>query len=385
MKRFAHAFFVALLVVLLAAAGAVVYAVRHSSDIFINQIERCLGVKAAAAEVRYVFPSTILIRDLRVGDQLKADGLLVTPSIAGFFLKRAVVFNEILVTAPDARVVRRSDKTLDFGLPASCGPVPAPQGPPPQAPAAAAKKALPIYVSHLKVLNGRVTFIDEAVGTPPFRADLLDIRIEARRASLLEPLRLKVEAAARLEGENEEAAPGRLIGTGEYDLRTRNGTARLDVTDVALTLFEPYYVEYLQKRIQSGKATLGGDFRVDGNDLSGDCRLSLDGMDFQEPQAQEAGGTPSEQPQGASWDDVKNAAIPLLFSAVGEASFEFSFRTRLDRPRFENVKMKGVFAKPQSLGALAVEGAKAPSGEGFKKISEEFEALGRKFKEMFDF
>jgi len=387
MRKFFRFFVVFCLLVFLVAAGAVVYAVRNSSDILITQIERHLGVKASAAGVRYVFPSTLVISDLRVGDQIKVEGLLIAPSLIGFFQKRAVVFNEILVTGPEVRVVRRSDETIDIGLPLPSEPAAppsqqAPQEMPPKeaAPLSAPdeQKTQPVYVEHLRVLNGRVTFIDESGGAPPFRADLVDIRAEARRASLLEPLRMKAEVSARLEGEGEGVEPGELRGTGEYDIGTRKGTACLDLTRVPLVFFQRYYDEYVSKRIASGTLTAGGDFRVDGNDLFGDCRLSLENMAFQKEGEEDA-------QKGKTWKDIGTLVASSMFLAAGETTFDVSFRTRLDRPRFENVKMKGVFAKPESLAPFAVEGALEGKVEDFKKIGEEFEAVGREFKKMFDF
>ena len=386
MKRTIRVFIVSFLVILLAAAGAAVYAIRHSSEILITQIEKNLGVKASAAEVTYLFPSTVLIRDLRVGDQIEVERLVITPSIVGFFQKKAIVFNEILVTSPRVRVVRRADETIDVGLPQPKEPPAAPEkpsrAPAPSSGAAGPKKKAPsVYVEHLRVIAGRVAFVDEALGTtPPFRADVVDIRLETKRVSLLEPMRLQFELSAKV-GEGEGVDPGRLDGTGQYDLLARNGTARLDVVRVPLALFEPYYAKYVKKKIQAGTVTVGGDFRVEGNDLAGDCRISLEGMAFQEETPEDG----EAAKKGRTWKDIGKMVVSSMFLAAGETTFDVTFKSRLDRPRFENVKLKGSFSKPESLAPFAVEGAKVPSVEEFKKIGKEFEAIGKEFKEMFDF
>jgi len=405
MARLFKILFVFLLVIGLAAAGIVAYGLSHSRGLLISQIEKNLGVKASVAEVRYIFPWSLLVRDLRFGDQVAFGRLLVTPSLMGFFRKKAFVFNDVLITSPRVRVVRRSDETIDIGLPLPAGPAGAPskETPPQEAPSPSASQEVPVpsppagtrrevppvYVEHLKVIDGQVIFIDEALGSDPaFRVEATDVRLEVRRVSMLEPGRMNVAVSGVLgpnEGAAPGAAPGRLAGTGEVDLRTRNGTLRLDVTAVPLTLFGPYYVKYLKKKIQTGTATLGADFRVAGNDLAGDCRVSLDGMAFQEPEAQGAAADASpDRQQETSSGDLKDAAFTLLFSAMGQASFEFSFKTRLDRPRFENVKIKGIFMQPRTLAPLV----RQPSGETveeFKKIGKEFEAVGKEFKKIFDF
>ena len=385
MAKLLRIFLIFLLLIVLVAAGAAVYAIRHSSDVLITQIEKNLGVKASVAEVTYLFPSTIVIRDLRVGDQIEVERLVITPSIIGFFQKKTIVFNEILITSPRVRVVRRADETIDVGLPQSKEPPAAPEKPsrapaPASGPAGPKKKAPSVYVEHLRVIDGRVAFVDEALGTtPPFRADVVDIRLETKRVSLLEPMRLQFELSVKV-GEGEGVVPGRLDGTGQYDLLARKGTARLDVVRVPLVLFEPYYAKYVKKKIQAGTVTVGGDFRVDGNDLAGDCRISLEGMAFQE-ETPEDGDTAKK---GKTWKDIGKLVVSSMFLAAGETTFDVSFKTRLDRPRFENVKLKGSFSKPGSLAPFAVEGSGA-SVEDFKKIGEEFEAIGKEFKKMFDF
>jgi hypothetical protein len=113
MSRLVFRLLVCVVIVGLIIGGAVVYVLTHSCDILMTRIEKELGVPASAAEVTYLFPTTVRIRSLRVGEQLEADLLLITPSVVGFFQRKTVVFNEILITRPRVRVVRRPDKTVD--------------------------------------------------------------------------------------------------------------------------------------------------------------------------------------------------------------------------------------------------------------------------------
>jgi len=388
MKKVLRVLLISSLVVGLLVAGASIYVIRHSSDILITLIEKNLGVKAAASEVKYLFPSGILIRGLRIGDQIDVDRLVIQPSIVGFFQKKAVVFNEILVTSPRVRVVRRIDDEIDVGLPKPPEPPKVPEAPaessaptaPPPASSRPKEKAPLVYVEHFRIIDGRVAFVDEALGaTPPFRVDIVDIQVETKRVSLLEPMRLQLELSARV-GEGEGVVPGRLDGKGQYDLLGREGTARLDITQVPLALFQPYYAKYIKKDIQSGTVTVGGDFTFEGNDLAGDCKISLEEMAFQEetPEGDDAAD------KGRSWKDIGKMVVSSMFLAAGETTFNISFKTRLDRPRFENVKMKGSFSKPASLAPSAVEGGEV-SVEDFKEIGKKFEAVGKEFKKIFDF
>ncbi len=383
MAKFLRVFLVFLLLVLLAAAGAAVYVLRHSTDILITQLEKNLGVAVSAGDVAVHFPSTIEIQDLHVGDQLEAERLLITPSIAGFFLKKAVVFDRVWLTRPRVRLVRRADETLDVGLPQRPRPAeaPSPEGVPAGRPEEG-RRPVPVIVEHLKIVDGRFTFIDEAVADPPFSFDIVDIQLETQRVSPLKPLRQKIDMEAQV-GVSPGVASGRLTGKGEYDILSRQGTGRLDLTDVPLMLFEPYYVRYFGKPVRSGAGTLGSDVRVDGNDITLDGQISLSGVAFEEPSAS---GAPDKM---TSWKDLGQAMLSRIFFPEGDTVIALSVTTHLDRPRFENVKIKG-----GSLGSGAVQAPVPPpfaaegagvSVEDLKKIGKEFEAVGKKFKEMFDF
>ncbi|MGE5279319.1 MAG: DUF748 domain-containing protein [Deltaproteobacteria bacterium] len=374
MRRGAYRLFVFFLALALAAAAAAAYAVRHSSSLLLTQIEKQLGVKASAAEVKLVFPATVVIRDLRAGDRLSVERLVITPSILGFFLKRSVVFDEILATRPVVRVLRRADASFDLGLPPKTEPEAKPKAKPEAKPedrpkaTTPRKKTPPVFIGHLKVADGRITFIDETTN-PPARIDLVDIQLESRRVRALEPQRMKIDAAAQV-GDG----PGRLLGSAEYGIATRRGSGRLDITGVPLALLEPYYIHYSKRPVRSGSAGWESVFRVDGNDVTVDASVSLSGVAFEEPVPADAGeGT-------TSWRQVGEAMLAYFFLPEGDSVISLSVATHLDKPRFENVRVKG-----GSLGAAATQGVFIPpaAADDLKKIGKSFTAVGKELKKMF--
>ena len=378
--------------------GAVVYVLRQSCDILMARVEKELGVPASAAEVTYLFPSTIRIRGLRVGKQLEADLLLITPSVVGFFQRKTVVFNEILILRPRVRLVRRPNKTVDVGLPSSGEPPAAepaklPAETPAEPPAPSPKEAeptsapaetktdipLPFYVEHLKITDGRVTFIDESLGEePPLHVDVTDVQLETRRASLLDPFRIVMDCSAKV-GEGEGIVPGQLTGSGQADLLRRTGTGRLDIAAAPMKMFEPYFFKYTKKKLLTGTATVSADFRGEGNDVSGDCRVVLGGMSFQEPEPAQGQGE-----EGMSWKDFGAAMLSSLFFSQGGITFDISFSTHLDKPRFENVKLKGALM-PAGIMGMMKDPSLPQSGDDIKKIGKGFEAIGKEFKKKYGF
>jgi hypothetical protein len=234
-------------------------------------------------------------------------------------------------------------------------------------------------VEHLKITDGRVTFIDEALKTePPFRADVTDVQVETRRASLLEPFRIVIACSAKV-GEGEGIVPGQLTGSGQANLLKRTGTGRLDIAAVSMKMFEPYFFKYTKKKLLTGTATVSADFRGEGNDVSGDCRVVLGGMSFQEPEPAQG-----QEKEGMSWKDFGAAMLSSLFFSPSGITFEISFSTHLDKPRFENVKLRGAFT-PFGIIGTAEDKLLPQGGDDIKKIGEGFEAIGKEFKKKYGF
>ena len=76
----------------------------------------------------------------------------------------------------------------------------------------------------------------------------------------------------------------------------------------------------------------------------------------------------------------------IIFSSIlpsqGKVVFDFSVHTKMDRPKFEHVKLKGTFLQSM-MGGLSVKSSSGQSIEDFKQIGDQFKAIGKEFKKAF--
>ena len=117
---------------------------------------------------------------------------------------------------------------------------------------------------------------------------------------------------------------------------------------------------------------LAAYLRSKNNDLKADCHLELSQISFKQmPEP----ASPSEE-TNAKTEDLTYLVFDSLLSSQGGLVLDFSVRTKMDRPRFEHIKVKGAFL--QSLGA------QMPQATGdYKEIGKQFKSIGKQFKSMF--
>jgi hypothetical protein len=119
---------------------------------------------------------------------------------------------------------------------------------------------------------------------------------------------------------------------------------------------------------------LTGAFKSKDNDLNVDCHVELNNISFVESEVSPEGEKELEV------RDLTHLAFDSMLSAEGGIVFNFSFRTKMNLPRFENIKIKGNFFQSKIQAALSNP---EKTAEDFKKMGEEFKAIGKEFKKMF--
>ncbi|HAJ57333.1 MAG TPA: hypothetical protein DCL35_06140 [Candidatus Omnitrophica bacterium] len=374
-------FLIILVVIILAVAGISAYVAVNARAILVTQLEKNLGIKIEIEDLRVALPKTIIAEGVVISDSLKVRRLEVTPSLIGL-LKGDVGFNSIVIEGPQVTVTRNADNSFDYGLPVIKA-KPSVQAPkidqkaPEKASASAPepqKKAPDIYISKLLVRNASVTFIDKAlVDQPPFVIKCFPVGLEVSRISLAQPSRMQATGQGSiLSGDGSQV--GRVIISGWVDPARLDMDARLEVQDGKLAYFRPYYKKYVKNELESGDANITVLARSKSNDMTADCHIEVTGVAFKKAQD-------TEQRVVRDFGDVADMAFDSLLGSEGKTAFDFSIRTKMSEPKFENIKFKGNFFKGRVEAVLS----KPPQEtiKDFKKIGEEFEAIGKQFKDIF--
>jgi len=345
-------------VVLLLGAG-LVYVVLNARGIILPRLEKSLGVSVSASAIRLSWPLAAQMDDLVVGQTIKVKRVVVVPGFTGLFTI-GMVFDRIVFQGPYVKVTRTGKDTFDFGLP-SAGDRKKPQA--------------SFVVRRIILKGGRVEFVDQSLDGRPFTLYVDDLNAEARQASLMQPTRIRFRASAFVKTTKEEKV-ATLQGNGWIDWIPKDGDAVVALKDADLTYLEPYYRQYLQKDLQSGHLQAQASMKAVHNELKVDTHVELMDIAFK----QEAPAAEGAQEQPKDTKDLTYLAFDSILSSEGKAVFDFSITTKLDHPKFEHLKIKGSF-----LGSRIQAAVTNPQEtiEQYKKVGEQFEAIGKEFKKMF--
>lgn len=372
-----------LIVLVLAIAGISVYVATNARAILVTQLERNLGIRLEIEALRVALPDTIIAEGVALSDTLKIKRLQVTPSLIGL-LQGEAGFNSIIAEGLEATVTRNADNTFDYGLPVvkalpSAQPPQAPLKEPEAAQAPAAQKEQPpsVYIKELLVKEASVTFIDKSlVGQGPFVIKCVPLDIFVSRFSLAHASRMQVSGQGRL-----AAVDGKDVGTvkvsGWFDPFKRDMDAGLTLESGRIVHFAPYYKPYFNRDLASGNVAAHVDARSKDNALTADVHIALANVGFKQPEGAVEG-------QGEQQADLENFGFMVfdsLLSSEGGIDIDFTVRTKMDAPKFENVSFKGNFFQNRIKATFS----KPPQEtvEDFKKVGEQFEAIGKEFKKIF--
>ena len=370
-KKIAKIILIVLVVIVFVFMAVSAYLLVKGRNIFLSEIQKSLGVKVTASHVGVILPFYLSVEGLQIGDTIKVDKLVACLSLWSL-IRGDIVLNLLELERPQLTMVRHEDNTFDFGLPLGKKT----EGVPGTGTVASAKKGTGkkkiFYATKIKIRDGRIDFIDKRVSpNSPYGLKFSNINLDAFRASVFQPSRVQFKGDGRLTNP-ENAAVGEATILGWADLLAKDIDIQLSLTDVQLISFEPYYKKFLKKKLDSGRMRLAADLRSKNNDLKADCHLELSQISFKQmPEP----ASPSEE-TNAKTEDLTYLVFDSLLSSQGGLVLDFSVHTKMDRPRFEHIKVKGAFL--QSLGA------QMPQATGdYKEIGKQFKSIGKQFKSMF--
>jgi hypothetical protein len=379
MKKWLRISVIFIIFVILVIVSVSVYVTANGRTILLSQLEKNLGIKVQLSSLKVVFPATIVAEGLELSDTLKVKRLVVVPSVIGL-LRGDVIFNFLAIEQLQMTVTHNSDDSFDFGLPAIKA-----QQPQVVLPGKAeeavkketkAKKPLRFYVNKLDILDAHIEFVDKGlVGQPPFVIKCSSLNLNVFRPSLLQLFRMQFNGQGDLLSQDDSQI-GRVILAGWADPVNLDMDAKA-VVQGKLVHFSPYYKKFVKRDLESGDADITVVARSKSNDMIADCHIEFTNVAFKK--TEQSQGAEQEAPKDFS--NMSALAFNSFFGAEGKTTFDFTVRTKMDRPKFENVTFKGNFFQNRVEAVFS----KPPQEtiEDFKKVGEEFEAIGKQFKEIF--
>ena len=116
--------------------------IAFGKAIVVGQIEQNLKLKANLERISFSLPLSVSIRGLEVGNLFKADSISLSPSLLGF-LAGKIVLNELKIIKPEITLVKDAEGKINLPVLEAKG------------------KQPPLLLAGLKVIEGKLTFIDK--------------------------------------------------------------------------------------------------------------------------------------------------------------------------------------------------------------------------------
>ena len=344
-----------LVVIVLIFAGVAVYFLANAKRIVLSKMEESLGVPVQATAFRMTWPLSVEIEGLTVGKNIQVQRLQVVPGLAGM-LSGGLVFDSILIDRPAVKVVRSANNAIDIGLPAC-----------------KQQSKVSFVMRKLDVESGKVEFVDASFAQP-LTLFVDQIKAHAKQASLVQLTHIDFDASAsvtNVRGERAALAEAK----GWIDWLPKDLNATITISAVDMPSFSPYLKQRIKRDIQTGNAQATADLKAEHNDLKAQCHVELSNVSFRVEGEAAAG-------QGVvpNFSDMTSLTLNSFLSAEGGAVFDFSIRTKLDHPKFENLKIKGSFLQSQIQSAMANP---EQAAEKYQQIGQQFKEIGKEFKKIF--
>ncbi len=359
MKNYLKIFLIIIIVIVLAWLAAPYFIAARSQKVLFSEIESSLGVRPQAKSINVSFPATVTIEGFSLGEGIRADKIIYSPSLVGF-IRGEMGFNSLVLQKPRLKVTRTADRTFDFGITAAKK-------------EKEGKKKI-FYANNLKVEDGDIEFIDTAVSAEqPFKMRLSNLKLDIFRPSIIQLLRMQFIGKGDIVSEKGELA-GKVEMAGWVEPLARNMDAKMSLKDARLVYFGPYYKRFLKKELKSGDMVSTADLKSKNNDLKADFHVELTNVAFKEEEAQE--GEAEFKPE-----DLTFLAFDSILASQEKVVFDFSVNTKMTKPKFEKVSFKGTF--PGSRIEASFSKPPQETVEEFKKIGKQFEDIGKEFKKAF--
>jgi len=329
------------------------YFLLEGRDFLIQTIESSLGVPVKSSRVYLELPPKVVMRDVEIGDQISIAQAQFIPSILGL-IRGGLIFNELKLVQPRL-IIRRLPKNIyDFGL-------------------KGADQVPMIYIPYIDISDGVIEFRDETMAEDePFVIRLSQWVVRINRSNPLAPGRLEIFSQGYLLAGNNRQI-GQMEMDGWADFLAKDMDARFFLSNVRLPYLLPYNKRFFKKELISGNLRFSSRLNSRKNRLNADCRLEFFDIAFKE------GLTPMAESDDLAIFTIM--AFDAMLESQKQAAFDFSITTKMDAPKFENVRFSGTFMKTKIEASF--KNPPEETAQEISKIGEQIESFGQAFGQLF--
>ncbi len=305
-------FAVLLVIFLVAGILTAVYAPR----IVEQQIEQNLKLKTSLRKISLSLPFTITLEGLEIGDLASVKKVSLSPNLIGLLFGK-IVIHGLNVVEPVINLVQSADGKLNL-------PPLEQKGKPPA-----------VYLTSLRVENGKVIFTDRKVTPEGFQVivDKLNVKV-AKVALPITSLATNFKISAELVNSGGKAF-GSVVFGGWLDYLAKDMDAKLEVKDLDVVNFSPYYGNFIStKKLTQAMLDLNSTFKAKNNALEIITNFNLSKIIYAK----------TEEQQLPELNLVQDA-LDFFTDADGNLKLEFKIDTALDNPALSQEKIRKIILK----------------------------------------
>jgi len=336
--------------------GASVFIATAGKDILAKTASDILGRETKVGSLSLLPPYTISINNLEVKDFVKVSNIKIEPSIVSFLIGK-IGFNKLIISKPALNLVRLD--TVKFNFNEMLDNI---------AKKFQGQEKKDVFAKELLIDNGHISFVDK-VASVNFNISSIDLSVIT---GLDLKTRIKANAKAQ-ETSGQNFADLEVDGWVNFLRKDMDAKVSLNVLDISYA--KGYFNNYA-KNIRSGKLLFSSNLVSKSNDLTVDCHVEAKDLVFKSEEAV----SETENKQAALFNNISGIVFSTILAPGSKGVFDFSIHTKLDSPKLEGLRFQGnIYAAPIS------EMLKSPekTAEQFKKVGEDFEAIGKQIKEQF--
>ena len=232
-------------------------------------------------------------------------------------------------------------------------------------------EAVDVQIDRIRIQKGSVDFEDRKVGDPPSQMKLRELDFEIRDIRYpLASLHSPVELNGKMKGRTQE---GSITLKGWIDAKTMDMETSLEIREIEVKTFEPYYRKRVTAEIESGHMDM--DSRIVVKEKRIDAPGGLDLINLH---IKEGGGT-------VLWIPAETL-VSLLEKKGHQIKVKFHVKGNVENPQFnlqETFLTQVAISLAQALGIpIKVVGEEVLQGtfKGEKGLVEELQTIERLFK-----
>ena len=349
MKKFKVLFLIVVIFLVIFVIAGILVGV-YAPKIVEDQIRQNLKIKTSLGKISLSLPFVVTLERLEVGDLASIKKISFSPNLIALIFGK-VVIHGLTITEPVINLVESPDGKLNLPVLEQKG------------------KGLKIYPTSLNLRDGKIIFTDRKVSPAGYQVIVNKLYIKVSKVSLpLQSLATNFDLSAQLDTPLGEAF-GKITFSGWLDYLAKDMDAKLEVKEMDVTNFSPYYGNFISnKKLLSANLNLGSTFKAKNNALNIITDLNLTNLVYEK----------TEEKLGL---ELAKNTLDLFTDAFGNLNLVFDIDTKLDNPAITQDKLKKIILK----AAMKNLSSQSPEQlvDKVSKVIDQYKNLGKELKSIF--